>query len=139
MKTVSRFLLFFVFGAALTAHAQISNFQHVVVIFQENRTPDNLFQGLCAAPYGACAVPPTAAAPYDIQTSNWKTKGGTIQPSPVALANTYDLSHAHSAFNAMCDVVAGNPPTCKMDGAAGITCNPQKGTTLPPEPAVQVC
>jgi len=96
----------------LTAQAQILNFKHVVVIFQENRTPDNLFQGLCAPPYGACAVPPTPMAPYDIQTSHWKAKTGTINPGPVALANTYDLSHAHSAFNAMCNVAAGDPPTC---------------------------
>src|SRR5215469_14897664 len=26
--------------------------KHVVVIFQENRTPDNLFQGLCHPPFG---------------------------------------------------------------------------------------
>ena len=121
-------------GLAGAASAQISSFKHVVVIVQENRTPDNLFQGLCAAPYGACAAPPTAAAHYDIQTSNWKTKGGSIQPSPVALANTYDLSHAHSAFNAMCDVVVGHPPTCKMDGAAGIACAPHKGTSCPANP-----
>ena len=27
-------------------------FKHVVVIFQENRAPDNLFQGLCHPPFG---------------------------------------------------------------------------------------
>jgi phospholipase C len=134
VKSASRLVLFFVFVATLSAHAQISTFQHVVVIIQENRTPDNLFQGLCAAPYGACAVPPTAAAPYDIQTSNWSTKGETIQPSPVALANKYDLSHAHSAFIAMCDMVVGKVPTCKMDGAASIPCAPQKGTRCPSNP-----
>ena len=134
MKTASRFLLLFALLAPLVAHAQISSFQHVVVIVQENRTPDNLFQGLCAAPYGACAVPPTTTAPYDILTSNWKTKGGYIQPTTVALANTYDLSHAHSAFNTMCDIVAGTPAHCRMDGAAGITCTPQPGTTCPADP-----
>src|SRR5580698_7240902 len=134
MKIASRLLFVFALAAVLTADAQISNFQHVVVIVQENRTPDNLFQGLCAAPYGACAVPPTAAAPYDIETSNWKTKTGSIQPAPVALANTYDLSHAHSAFNSMCDIVAGDPAHCKMDGAAGIACSPQKGTSCPATP-----
>src|SRR5580698_6914498 len=134
MKIASRLLFVFALAAVLTADAQISNFQHVVVIVQENRTPDNLFQGLCAAPYGACAVPPTAAAPYDIETSNWKTKTGSIQPAPVALANTFDLSHAHSAFNSMCDIVAGDPAHCKMDGAAGIACAPQKGTSCPVNP-----
>ena len=34
--------------------AQISNFQHVVIIFQENRTPDNLFQA-CVERTVACA------------------------------------------------------------------------------------
>ncbi|MBV9442959.1 MAG: hypothetical protein JO217_09705 [Acidobacteriaceae bacterium] len=32
-----------------------SPFQHIVVIFQENRTPDNLFYGLCSPPYGRAA------------------------------------------------------------------------------------
>jgi phospholipase C len=117
----------------LTANAQISRFQHVVVIVQENRTPDNLFQGLCTPPYGSASRCSTTAATglYDIQTANWLDKSsstGVSQPSGIPLANKYDLSHAHSAFTTMCDA---NPSTalCKMDGAAGITCSgacPQK-------------
>src|ERR1700737_3690832 len=76
MRLTARLLLLLGAVAAATAQAQISHFKHVVIIFQENRTPDNLFQGLCAAPYGACAVPPTPSAPYDIQTSNWATAKG---------------------------------------------------------------
>src|SRR5208282_5751146 len=109
-------------------------FKHVVIIVQENRTPDNLFQGLCSAPYGACAVPPTTLAPYDIQTSNWLTKGGTLNPTPVALAAAYGLGHSHDSFNTMCDMVAGNPPKCLMDGAAGIACGKPAGTKCPPNP-----
>ena len=30
--------------------------QHIVIIFQENRTPDNLFQGLCIPPYGLSLI-----------------------------------------------------------------------------------
>ena len=132
MRLASRLLLFHL-GVAVTVHAQFANrnFKHIVVIVQENRTPDNLFQGLCAAPYGACAVPPTLFAPYDIQTSNWKTKTGTIQPTPGALATTYDLAHSHRAFNSMCDIKAGNPPTCRMDGAAGISLHSAAGHHLP--------
>jgi phospholipase C len=134
MRLTSRLALFPLL-VAMTAQGQIfPRFQHIVVIVQENRTPDNLFQGLCAAPYGACAVPPSPFAPYDIQTSNWTTKAGTIQPLSVALANTYDLDHSHPAFNSMCDIVVGNPPTCKMDGAAGIACTPNAGTTCPANP-----
>jgi phospholipase C len=125
------FLLWLV---AVTTQAQLAHFKHVVVIVQENRTPDNLFQGLCLPPYGACAVPPTAAAPYNIQTSNWLTLTGTIAPGSVALANTYDLSHSHGAFNSMCNIVAGSPPKCRMDGAAGILCGANTGATCPDHP-----
>jgi phospholipase C len=81
--------------------------QHVVVIFQENRTPDNLFQGL-----------PNA----DIATSGVNSQGQTIPLAPIALANDYDLSHAHSAFVEMYD-------SGKMDGADQIAISCNKGAT----------
>src|SRR5579862_1660223 len=65
--------------------AQIPAFQHIVVIVQENRTPDNLFQGLCSAPYGSsssCSKNP-GDGQYNIQTTDWKDKNsltGTTQP-----------------------------------------------------------
>jgi phospholipase C len=107
------------------AQAQISSFQHIVVIFQENRTPDNLFQGLCSAPWGTCG---TGLNQYNIQTSSWLDKtasGGVTQPLTVPLANKYDLSHKHSAFTAQCDVNGAG--VCQMDGAASVTC---KGACL---------
>ncbi len=110
------------------AQAQLQEFAHVVVIVQENRTPDNLFQGLCTAPFGSgssCSTTPNASQ-YDIQTTNWLDKhspGGTIQPTSVPLANPYDLVHAHSAFVAMCDPHA-TPPRCMMDGAGDVECGP---------------
>lgn len=119
--TAATFCLFAQFAAA-----QIARFEHVVVIVQENRTPDNLFQGLCAQPYGtaaSCSTSP-AAGQYNIQTANWLNKGsstGVTQPAPVQLANKYDLSHAHSAFVSMCDADAKG--TCRMDGAASIACS----------------
>ncbi len=111
----------------LPAFAQISSFQHVVVIFQENRTPDNLFQGLCSPPYGStasCSTTPSSSQ-YNIQTRNWldrRSSTGVTQPGPVALANRYDLSHAHSAFVAQCDQ---NPLTgaCAMDGSGSVACS----------------
>jgi phospholipase C len=101
---------------------------------QENRTPDNLFQGLCAAPYGSatsCSASP-AAKQYNIQTSNWLNKAsatGVTQPTSVPLANKYDLSHAHSAFVVMCD--ADSTGACKMDGAAAIKCSGTCPKTTP--------
>ena len=95
-------------------------FKHVVVIFQENRTPDNLFQGLCHPPFGhrhSCSTTPTARQ-YNISTTGWLDKNsptGVTDPEPVPLGNTYDLSHAHAAFLSM---YAGG----RMDGAGDIHC-----------------
>src|SRR5262249_28507024 len=99
---------------------------HVVVIFQENRTPDNLFQGLCAPPFGtsgSCSTTPDATQ-YNIQTSNWLDKHSptsVTQPLPVPLGNTYDLSHSHGAFNSQCDA---NPAgACRMAGEGAVSCS----------------
>ncbi len=34
-------------GLATPASAQITAFQHIILVIQEDRTPDNLFYGLC--------------------------------------------------------------------------------------------
>jgi phospholipase C len=69
--------------------------QHVVIIFQENRTPDNLFHNL-----------PNA----DIADSGVNSHGQTIPLTPIPLATFYDLDHSHAGFLAYYD---GG----KMDGA----------------------
>lgn len=142
MRLFARSLLLICSFGPIVVHAQIRKFDHVVVIVQENRTPDNLFQGLCAPPFGtdgSCSTTPNPMQ-YNIQTSNWldkRSSSGMTQPTPVPLANTYDLSHAHSAWVAMCDprtLGAPLPPVCMMDGAADITCSPAPKTTCPPKP-----
>jgi phospholipase C len=83
-----------------------------VVIFQENRTPDNLFQDPVLVSRGA-----------DIASSGLNSTGQTIPLSPIDLGTTgsspqnYDLSHANAAFVSMYD---GG----KMDGANLIPCSP---------------
>ncbi|HEY6328469.1 MAG TPA: hypothetical protein VI756_03960, partial [Blastocatellia bacterium] len=112
--------------AATSMRAQNPNFKHIVVIVQENRTPDNLFQGLCSPPFGSsasCGINPTAAQ-YNIQVSGWLDKTsptGVTKPKAVALAGPYDLDHSHDSFLTMCNMTGG---ACKMDGAAGIPCLP---------------
>lgn len=112
--------------AALTpAHAQISSFKHIIIVVQENRTPDNLFYGLCSPPYGSsssCSTSPTGSQ-YDIQTSNWLNKTsstGVTQPSSIPLANAYDLGHKHSSFTETCDL--NSQGICAMDGAGTNNC-----------------
>ena len=133
MKAVAKCLLVLWFGT-IAAHAQILKFQHIVVIVQENRTPDNLFQGLCTSSshlVKRCSTTPSSTQ-YNIQTGYWLDKHslrGVTQPTPVPLANNYDLSHAHPAFIKMCnaDTATG---VCKMDGAGDIPC----GGTCPSNP-----
>jgi phospholipase C len=114
---------------------------HVVIIFQENRTPDNLFQGLCLPPNGtsgSCNTNPTASQ-YDIASSGVDSTGASVSLLPIDLGtagsspDNYDMSHAHSAFVKMCDL---NPSTgvCQMDGADLIPCDipvPCPATVLP--------
>ena len=93
----------------LTASAVI---QHVVVIFQENRTPDNLFQDSVLISRGA-----------DIVQQGKNSSGQTIALTPINLGTAgskpqnYDLDHSHGAFVSMYD---GG----KMDGADKIRCWP---------------
>jgi len=113
--------------AVVSLNAQIPHFQHVILIVQENRTPDNLFQGLCSPPYGSpqsCSTNP-GPGQYNIQTSNWldmSNARGVTQPRPVGLADLYDLDHSHLAFIQMCDNMFALNTPCKMDGASRIAC-----------------
>ena len=116
--------------------AQIPHFEHIVIIVQENRTPDNLFQGLCSASVvrvAPCSTIPTRSQ-YNIQTTNWLDKTsptGVTQPKPVALAGKYDLGHYHGAFVDMCDVDS-TTGTCRNDGTA-IKCSPAADCPAKPQ------
>jgi hypothetical protein len=110
---------------AFNAFAAKSPFKHIVVIVQENRTPDNLFQGLCSPPYGSaqsCSTSPSSSQ-YNIQTSNWLNKyspTGVTQPGPIPPSPGYDLNHDHPGFEAMCD--RDSSGVCRVDGAANVSC-----------------
>jgi phospholipase C len=56
---------------------------HVVIIFQENRSFDDLFNGFPGA---------------DTVRSGLNSKGQRVPLRPISLTAPYDLSHAHSAF-----------------------------------------
>src|SRR6516164_11699218 len=110
---------------ATPASAQISSFQHIVLVIQENRTPDNLFQGLCTTPT-ACSTQP-GPGQYNIQTTAWLDKTsptGTTNPTTVPFGLGYDLNHTHAAFVQMCDLNSSSG-ACRMDGAAYVRCLPQ--------------
>jgi phospholipase C len=76
--------------------------QHVVIIFQENRSPDNLFQDPVLISRGA-----------DIASSGVNSQGQTISLTPIPMVSAYDMVHSHAAFVAEYD---GG----KMDGADNV-------------------
>jgi len=69
----SRFLKF-------TSSSKIS---HVVIVYQENRTPDDLFQGL----------PHADTQPYGLNS-----EGKQVNLRPASLTAPYDLDHEHRGF-----------------------------------------
>jgi len=112
MKLVAATLILLVSLGTTVARAQTPDrhdhrIQNVVVIFQENRTPDNLF-----------GSNPSFLPGVDIATSGVNSQGQQVPLTPVKLAGNYDMSHIHAAFVKMYD--NGN-----MDGADKImvTCN----------------
>jgi len=95
--------------------------QHIVLIVQENRSPDNLFQDPVLIARGA-----------DIAQSGTNSSGQTISLVASSLAVDYDLDHSHKAFEEMYD-------NGKMDGAdlIAVNCNGEAcpaGTVVPPNP-----
>jgi phospholipase C len=115
-----------IFAAApMAADAVVPQIRHVVIVVQENRTPDNLF--------GAFIKQLPKA---DLATRGVTSKGKVVKLTPVALgdaahpANVYDLGHGHHAFVRMYD-------NGRMDGANLVGCSFYKGATIEPRcPAV---
>ncbi|MBV9332428.1 MAG: hypothetical protein JO146_00320, partial [Candidatus Eremiobacteraeota bacterium] len=66
-----------------TTPATSSKIAHVVIIFQENRTTDNLFNGLPGA---------------DTVRVGLDSAGKKVPLTPIGLTAPYDISHSHSTF-----------------------------------------
>ena len=80
----------------------VSAISHIVIVFQENRSFDNLFQGFAGA---------------DVQPYGYTANGKKITLQPVSLAAPWDLGHNSVSFFAACDGQGSYPGTnCKMDG-----------------------
>jgi phospholipase C len=105
--------------AATAGWPPAGTIKHVVVIVQENRTPDNLFHDPVLIARGA-----------DIASSGLNTKGQTIPLTPSPLGIDYDLDHSHHAFVELYnngnmnggDRVAA---TCSTDNVYCMSENPQ--------------
>ncbi|MGA8533476.1 MAG: alkaline phosphatase family protein, partial [Candidatus Tumulicola sp.] len=79
-----------------------SKIQHIVIIIQENRSFDNLFQGFPGA---------------DTQSYGYISSGAKVTLKPLGLASKWDLEHGSRGFFVACDGQGSYPGTdCKMDG-----------------------
>lgn len=100
---------------SVAGQAQISNFSHVIVLIQENRTPDNLFQGLCGPQGNLCPNP------YNLQNFGYNSKGEKVLLQQTPLGDPHDPLHGHPDFIDLCDFDS-QTQQCKMDGANRIPC-----------------
>lgn len=131
MKSWPAPFLVFAFAGAMASGQFPPQIKNVVVIVQENRTPDNLFQSLgpaCPIPANAagltaCTPAPVTTSCYDIAPCGVSNQSGTpvrvtLQPEPLYASAL--PSHTHLSFEQMCD---RDPATlkCRGDGAWMLT------------------
>jgi len=105
MKRAPQMLLLLTSLGAIVAHAQTYNtpIQHVIVIIQENRTPDNLFGAQTNGKF---------LEPGVNLVVNGNSYGTSVPLAKVPLTTCYNPSHGNKDWQAMYD---GG----KMDGANG--------------------
>jgi phospholipase C len=100
-------------GITQTPPPGIEKIQHIVIIVQENRTVDNLFNGFPGA---------------DTVTSGKDSHGKTIELKSSPLEVPYDPRHEHADF--LTDYNGGS-----MNGFDEEVINPNPGYTAPPDAA----
>ena len=87
---------------ARTPLPQSQLIQHVVIIFQENRSFDDMFYGYPGA---------------DTATGGYNSHGTYVALQPIPLEAGYDIDHTSGAFFSACDGTGSIRGTdCKMDG-----------------------
>ncbi len=99
--TPAQFALALALGRQPRTTPQAQKIQHVVIIVQENRSFDNLFQGYPGA---------------DTVSQGLNSQGQTVQLQPISLAADYDIEHLARDMFAACDGTGSLPGTdCRMD------------------------
>jgi phospholipase C len=80
----------------------INKIQHVVIVIQENRSVDNLFQGFPGA---------------DTRSYGYDSSGQKVKLGQIPLETTWDLDHSSTAFFQSCNGTGSYPGTdCQMNG-----------------------
>ncbi|HEY1656691.1 MAG TPA: alkaline phosphatase family protein [Candidatus Tumulicola sp.] len=89
-------------SAAPAPNGAKNKIKHIVIIVQDNRSFDNLFQGYKGA---------------DTQSYGYASDGTKVTLQPVGLEASWDIDHSSTSFFEACDGQGSFPGTqCKMDG-----------------------
>ena len=89
-------------STSLRGLSGINKIQHVVIIIQENRSFDNLFQGAPGA---------------DTQSYGYLSNGKKVNLGVIRFETTWDLDHSSTSFFAACNGKGSYPGTrCRMNG-----------------------
>ncbi|MBD5655921.1 MAG: hypothetical protein IAI50_12185 [Candidatus Eremiobacteraeota bacterium] len=102
---------------ALAQAGSAGKIKHVVIIFQENRSPDNLFHGLPGA---------------DIANSGLDKNGDAIALHEIPMVEDYDLGHDHPAFVNAYD--NGKMDGASLDQTICVVGGPECEKTIPANP-----
>ena len=94
--------------------------KHVIIIVQENRTVDDLFNGFPGA---------------DTVTSGKTSTGKTVPLQSIPLEAPYDLDHSHQGIDGVPGGFLVEYDGGKMDGFDKEPTHPAPGSTTPPFPA----
>jgi len=129
MRSITKYLLLLTLPSATIALAADAppHFNHVIIVFQENRTPDSLFGSNPGFETGVDLVTHNDSR-ITCKTGSTTT---TVPLTSVPLAYCYDIEHWKSSFDTMCDLQG---TTCQMDKACHIPLISNTCTTPPPNP-----
>jgi len=118
-------------SASLGRRTGVTPISHVIIVVQENRTTDNLFQGLPGA---------------NTQNYGLDSNGNQVPLHQKWLGWSGDVSHQNSNFIIECNALPSNPGVCQMNGwnlavASGTGCSSPPNDDCPyayvPRPGVQ--
>jgi phospholipase C len=104
----------------LSASEPDHKIQHVVILIQENRSFDNLFEGYPGA---------------DTQSYGYDSSGDKITLQPIPLEAPFDLEHDSTGFFEACNGTGSYPGTdCRMNGFNLEACDHNPSRPCPTDP-----
>jgi hypothetical protein len=118
---VSSLLLAVCLGTILASAQTLPHFDNIIIVVQENRTPDDLF-GSTPIEHLGCGVGDPFESGVDIDNGGYD-KNGLVCSTSRSLKDPLSPNHGHGNWVNQCDLDP-NTHLCKMDGTCLGTSNP---------------